>query len=139
MATTWRVGIIGCGAMGSAIARTLSDEGIVYDIDRERARSVAEGTKFRVADSLEEAVRECDLLLLAVKPQTLSDIYPVLMDSGSGEKRWISIAAGVSTSTLAENLGTTEVVRFMPNIAARYGRSVTAIAAHPAASGELQE
>lgn len=134
-----KVGMIGCGVMGSAIARTLQDEGFVYDIDPERARALADGTRFQVSDSLETVVQECNLLILAVKPQTLSSIYPVLRQAGSKEKRWISIAAGVSTSTLAENLGTTEVVRYMPNIAARYKQSVTAVAAHREAGRELLE
>lgn len=134
-----RVGIIGCGVMGSAIARTLHDKGVVYDVDPERARALAKGTKFNVVETLESAVKESDLLLLAVKPQTLPSIYPALVQAGSKDKRWISIAAGVSTLTLAENLGTTEIVRFMPNIAARYGYSVTAVAAHREARAELLE
>lgn len=133
------VGIIGCGVMGSAIAQTLHDEGFVYDVDPERARALADTTRFKVSDTLASLVQASDLLLLAVKPQTLDSIYPILVSSGSKNKRWISIAAGVSTATLASNLGTNEVVRYMPNIAARYRKSVTAVAAHSEASKEFLE
>ncbi|MGI6436795.1 MAG: pyrroline-5-carboxylate reductase family protein [Sphaerochaeta sp.] len=71
-----RVGMIGCGVMGSAIARTLQDEGFVYDIDPERARALADGTRFQVAETLETVVKKCDLLILAVKPQTLLKHLP---------------------------------------------------------------
>jgi len=133
------IGIIGCGVMGSAIARTLSKEGYVYDVDPERARALSEGTRFAVAESLTSLVEKSDVLLLAVKPQTLNSLYATLREAGSSSKRWISIAAGVSTATLAANLDTCEIVRYMPNIAARYRHSVTAIAAHSEASKELLE
>nr|WP_321298467.1 pyrroline-5-carboxylate reductase [uncultured Sphaerochaeta sp.] len=122
------LGIIGCGAMGSAIARSLEGAVYLYDSDLEKARSLAsEGKRTQLA-SLQELMQKSDCLLIAVKPQILATLYGQLRELGSADKNWISIAAGVSLDTLTEKLGTDEVVRFMPNIAAQMQASVTAVA-----------
>ena len=125
-----RISIIGSGNMGSAIALALSDSDYdvaLYDKAREKAEETAaqkEGIK--VLDSIEEAAGS-DAIILAIKPQVMPSMYIALREIETG--LWISIAAGVPLSVLEDHLGTDNIVRFMPNIAARAKRSVTAIAA----------
>ncbi|MGE4454151.1 MAG: pyrroline-5-carboxylate reductase [Sphaerochaeta sp.] len=122
------LGIIGCGNMGGAIAKSLKRDVFVYDSDLEKARELCEGTNhIQVSDSLQSLFNSCSTLLIAVKPQILSSLYPQLRFLGSAEKRWISIAAGIPLSVLTRELESTEVVRFMPNIAAQLSSSVTAV------------
>ena len=130
------LGIIGCGAMGSAIAQSLQDSVLLYDSDVEKARSLEKQGKRTAVASLKELMKRSDCLLIAVKPQILATLYDQLREHGSAEKTWISIAAGVSLETLSEKLGTDEVVRFMPNIAAQMQASVTAIASSARCSTE---
>ncbi len=135
-----KIGIIGAGNMGGAIAQALSSEKdwqvSIFDLDKAKLNSLVGCT---IAKSMEELVQGEDLLLLAVKPQVLPSLYPLLRKAGSRQKRWISIAAGVSLETLTENLGTEEVVRYMPNLAAQVGQSVTAVTPSLKASASLQE
>lgn len=135
-----RISIIGSGNMGSAIALALSDSDYdvaVYDKAREKAEETAaqkEGIK--VLDSIEEAAGS-DAIILAIKPQVMPSMYIALREIETG--LWISIAAGVPLSVLEDHLGTDNIVRFMPNIAAASRRSVTAIAAGDEVSTEQME
>ncbi len=135
------IGIIGCGNMGGAIAKSLKRDVIVYDSDLNKARELVQGTNhIEVSDSLQSLLCSCSTLLIAVKPQILSSLYSQLRSLGSAEKRWISIAAGIPLSVLTRELESTEVVRFMPNIAAQLSSSVTAVAPTENCSKEhLQE
>ena len=125
-----RISIIGCGNMGSAIALALGDaeyDVSIYDSARERAEECAAANeRITVLESLEEASGS-DAIIIAVKPQVLPSLYLSLREIETG--LWISIAAGVPLSVLEDHLGTDNIVRFMPNIAARTRRSVTAVAA----------
>lgn len=135
-----KIGIIGAGNMGSAIARALSSEKdwhvAVYDTDMSKLEGLGDCT---IAKSLQELLQSEDLLLLAIKPQVLPSLYPLLRNLGSRQKKWISIAAGVSLETLTENLGTENVVRYMPNLAAQVRQSVTAVTPGAKASDSLKE
>ena len=135
-----KIGIIGAGNMGSAIAQALCQEKdwqvSIFDTDRAKLENLSGCILFK---SLKELVESEDLVLLAVKPQVLPLLYPVLRKAGSSQKQWISIAAGVSLETLVKSLGTEEVVRFMPNLAAQVKKSVTAVTPSTNASVFLKE
>jgi len=135
-----KIGIIGAGNMGGAIANALIAEKewrvTIYDTDTARADSLGGCT---IAPSLEGLIQSEELLLIAVKPQVLPTLYPLLRKAGSRQKQWISIAAGVSLETLTENLGTEEVVRLMPNLAAQVRQSVTAVTPALKATDSLKE
>lgn len=133
------IGIIGCGNMGSAIASALCGSPAFRVTVFDSAPSVTSAfvranPGARAADCVQALTASASFVVLAVKPQTLPSLYPVLRGCGSDSKKWISIAAGVDLDTLVRNLGTSEVVRFMPNISARVKSAVTAVAAAPGAS-----
>ena len=63
-----RVGLIGCGLMGSACARRLMQahfEILAYDVDKAKLAAIAE-TGARPAASITELVTACDTLVIAV-------------------------------------------------------------------------
>jgi pyrroline-5-carboxylate reductase len=127
------IGFIGCGNMGGAIASALAkdpDWNIhIHDARTEHAQEIAKKTG-ATACSLEALMESCDLVVLAVKPQVLPYLYPSLRKIGTIGKKWISLAAGVALETLEKELGSTQIVRIMPNIAAEVGKAVTAITPH---------
>ncbi len=135
-----RITIIGTGNMGSAIARALSttDHQIdVYDTVSEKAEELAaECGNIGTLPSIKGASGS-DAVILAVKPQVLPGLYQVLREIETD--LWISIAAGVPLSVLEDHLGTGNVVRFMPNIAAGAKKAVTAIAAGNGVPAEGRE
>ena len=131
-----RISVIGTGNMGGAFAEALSKNKdislCVYDSYRPCAEKVAGGkADVTVLDSMAQA-RGSDIVVIAVKPQVLPSVYDQLAELKPGF--FISIAAGVTLEKLRENLKTDKVVRFMPNIAAKVGHAVTAVAYSPALS-----
>ena len=133
-----RISIIGAGNMGGAFAEALSKHKdislCIYDSCRPCADKIA-GTKANVTvlDSMDQA-RGSDVVVIAVKPQVLPQIYDQLSALKPGF--FISIAAGVTLEKLTKNLTSEKVVRFMPNIAAKIGHAVTAVAYSPALSSD---
>ncbi len=122
------IAVIGTGNMGSAVAIALEKRKdtkvYVYNRTPDKAKKIAEGTSITVLDTLSRA-QDMDCVILAVKPHVLPSVYAdaAALDAGM----YISLAAGVTLSTLKENLKSDNVVRFMPNIAASVGSSVTAV------------
>ncbi|MDD3904754.1 MAG: pyrroline-5-carboxylate reductase [Sphaerochaeta sp.] len=137
-----KIGIIGCGNMGGAIAQALCEKKgfqvMLYDNDHEKLAFSAEKLGAKAAVSLQNLLEENTLLLIAVKPQVLPSLYAQLRSYGSASRMWISIAAGVPLSVLATQLGTANVVRYMPNIAAQVKQAVTAVAVHADAQSNLE-
>ncbi len=133
-----RISVIGAGNMGGAFAEALSKRKdislCIYDSCRPCAEKIA-GTKANVTvlDSMDQ-VRGSDVVVIAVKPQVLPQIYDQLSALKPGF--FISIAAGVTLEKLTKNLTSEKVVRFMPNIAAKIGHAVTAVAYSPALSSD---
>jgi len=135
-----KVGVVGCGNMGSALAAGAMEAGLpkaalfVYDIDSAKiSRLVAAGAK--AVEDPRELVERCDIVVLAVKPQSLRDALPPLVESFGPKKLLISILAGVRTSALEEMLPAgTPVVRAMPNSPALIGMGFTALCAGAGAS-----
>lgn len=133
-----RISVIGAGNMGGAFAEALSKRKdislCIYDSCRPCADKIA-GTKANVTvlDSMDQA-RGSDVVVIAVKPQVLPQIYDQLSALKPGF--FISIAAGVTLEELTKNLTSEKVVRFMPNIAAKIGHAVTAVAYSPALSSD---
>ena len=124
-----KVSVIGAGNMGGAFAEALSRlEGIdlcVYDSHLPSAQRVAQGQAITVLSAMEEA-QGSHIVIIAVKPQVLPSIWTKL--ASLKPDFFISIAAGVTIEKLSRNLGTDKVARFMPNIAAKIGCAVTAVA-----------
>lgn len=131
-----KLGIIGCGNMGGAIAQSLSEGAFVYDSDKQKVDALVQFEHIEAAESLEDLFGKTDCILLAVKPQVLPSLYPELRKYNSSQKNWISIAAGVPLEVLEQELETTQIVRFMPNIAASQKAAATAYAAHQNCSAE---
>lgn len=135
-----KIGFIGNGNMGSAIVRHVTSLNqfsiLLYDVDKSLSESLAKETQ-STATSLNTLLEQADTIVLAVKPQTLPSLYPSL--NKAENKRWISMAAGVSLKTLKQNLPTDQICRIMPNIAASVGKSVTAVTFTAEATQDFQQ
>ena len=123
------IGIIGCGNMGFAIAKELSRNASfrlhLYDADASRLNDVCRELSL-TPSALDTLLSASHIALIAVKPQVLPSLYQRL--GRAGNMNWISIAAGVSLSSLSRGLNSDRVIRFMPNMAASIASSVTAMA-----------
>lgn len=124
-----KISFIGAGNMGYAIAKALSDNNSykigLYSLHFENTVKKADEIGAVAYKTIQDAIFNADMIILAVKPQTLPSLYEVLRDEAKG-KLIISIAAGISLKTLMDNLDNKNIIRFMPNIAASKKASVTA-------------
>jgi pyrroline-5-carboxylate reductase len=75
-----------------------------------------------VAASNEEVTDHADIIILAVKPRDMSDVLEEISSKVTYRKLLISIAAGITTKRIEEELGgEPRVVRVMPNTPAIVG------------------
>jgi pyrroline-5-carboxylate reductase len=139
-----KIGFIGAGKMGSALIEGIIKAGILKP-ENIGASDVYEPflnelkTKFGIRVSTDNAViaKGSDILVLAVKPQTLGSMLANLRDYVTSDKLIISIAAGVPLSTYeGALLEGTRVVRVMPNIAATVSEAASGVSPGKCATPE---
>ncbi len=121
-----KIGIIGYGVMGEAIARSLKAAGFevaIYDVDPDR-RERAKAAELVPCGTLEECAHFAPTLLLAVKPQQAHILGPELQGKVVGHLV-ISIMAGVTLEKIETFFDTRRIVRTMPNTPAQIGKGLT--------------
>ncbi len=137
-----KVTVIGCGNMGSAIARGLIDVGWVDQSNitathprADRAEELAKELGIPTSTDNRSAIKDADIIILGVKPQVIKEALKDLRGRLKPNQLVISIAAGISTHFIEYYTGETPVVRSMPNLAVTVGKGATAIAAGSHANG----
>jgi len=118
-----KVGIIGYGNMGSAIAERIKHKYQVYAFDKDKNKT-AGLTKINIAENILDLINKVDVVLLAVKPQDFDSVLEEIKQHVK-DKLIISIAAGVTTGDIEKSFGSARVVRVMPNIEIKIGKGIT--------------
>ncbi|MBN2738886.1 MAG: pyrroline-5-carboxylate reductase [Spirochaetales bacterium] len=136
-----KLGIIGIGNMGGAIAQGLIArkshfEIIVAEKMQDRLTFAEKQLKLGVLDK-KELVRTCDLTIIAIKPQECENLFNELGNT-SHNQHFISIAAGKSIDYFKQGLKAASVTRFMPNLAAMVGESVVGMTTDPSAPENIR-
>ena len=144
METMPRFAFIGGGNMAEALLKGLI-QGLAIDPEQIIATDVLSARRTYLmqaygihtsADNL-QAVRDSNVIILAVKPQTIPSVLKAIAPEVTHEKLVISIAAGVTLHTLQRALGMhTRVVRVMPNTPALVLAGAAGIAPGAAATAE---
>ena len=124
-------GFIGLGNMASAILRGMAKAGVFaenalvgYNPSAAKVQALQAEMPLRACASAREVAEAADVVVLAVKPQVLPEVAPVV----TADKLVVSIAAGKPTAYYEGQLADgVPVVRVMPNIAARVGASASAV------------
>jgi len=138
-----KIGIIGIGNMGSAIANGMKKSFpetviAIMDADNEKAQTVSKsvaGKYFNHGD-YQAFCDYSEIIILAVKPQHLDGLLADL-SKFTKNKKIISIAAGKTIAYFQEKTGSDNIIRFMPNIAATVGESIVAVSPGQNASGDF--
>jgi pyrroline-5-carboxylate reductase len=139
-----RVGFLGAGAMGEALAGGLIAAGVARDHiraadpDAARCDTVSRALGIATGDDNVAVTRDSDVVVLAVKPalvpRVLGDLRGALGDA-LAKPLWISIAAGVSIAKMERELPAgARIVRAMPNTPALVRAGATGYAANAAAT-----
>ncbi len=129
-----RIGFLGTGKMATALAKGWLKAGLVTadrlsgsDPIPAARTSFAQETGGFATENNAEIVRRADLLILAVKPQSMASLLADIAPAVGSQHLVVSIAAGVSLSQIAAGLGNSRrLVRVMPNTPALVGASASA-------------
>ena len=98
---------------------------------------LARETGITASSSNLAVVDQSDVLVLAVKPQSMSQVLRELASVVTADHLVVSIAAGVSIATINDALGAgRRVIRVMPNTPALLGEGASAYALGPDATDE---
>ena len=128
-----KIGFIGTGNMGSAILKGylsakpgLEKNIYAYDKEIEKVHSISKDLGILVCNDIKSLIKSCDIIILAIKPDTLPSVVKELYHEIDESKIIVSIAAGISVEFI-ENLSKSKIVRAMPNTPALLGHGMTAL------------
>ncbi len=122
-----KIGFIGAGNMGSALARAASRasgaEVYISDVNEDKARELARALGGVATDSIEIA-KSCDCIFLAVKPQHIEGVARSIAQYVD-KATVVSMAAGVSLASIEGYIEKElPIIRIMPNTPVSVGRGM---------------
>lgn len=133
ISTHMKLGVIGCGKMGTALVAGAVRTGAVaaadivgMDLMREARENFTKETGAEAGDGI-GALEGCDVFLLCTKPNDIRNAIRAAIEVSGDAVLIISIAAGVTLAALEEAAGmNTHVIRAMPNTPALIGKGAAA-------------
>ena len=142
--STSNLAVLGCGNIGSAIAKGLIKSGMTADnitLTRRKLEPLTELAEAGFQTSIDNAnaVQNAKIILLTVLPSQLMDLLDDISSSLSENHLLISIVSGVSIAEIQEKVGKDiPIIRAMPNTAAVLCESMTCLSSLPQFSQELK-
>ena len=140
---TEKILLVGAGNMGFAMLKgwvSAAQPPVVTVIDPSAAhqkRSEALGVLAYGDTANLSGAENYDLIVLAVKPQYISDVLHTYRDYIKPGTTIVSVAAGVTIETMAAVLAAdTAIIRCMPNTPAAIGQGMMVLCANPNVSSE---
>ncbi len=123
------IGIIGCGNMGTAFIKQLSQSYSLHLCDRKKkhAQKLAETYGCKAIETMEEVAAACDVIFLAVKPKDFNELAKMLEAHVKKEALIVSMLAGVSYEMLKMHFSVAKPLRIMPNLPVHAGRGVIGV------------
>lgn len=115
--------------VGGLLADTAPPEIIISEPRAEQRQHLAERfTAAHIVSDNAEAVGQADVVILAVKPRVMREVAESMRSALAHRPLILSIAAGITTDSLAEWLGEEQaIVRAMPNTPALVGSGATGL------------
>jgi pyrroline-5-carboxylate reductase len=141
-----KISFIGGGNMGEAMLAAVLAQGLgskgeitVSDISEARREYLSQRYGISVTGDNREAVSLAEVVVLAVKPQSLAEVMAGVKGAFEAPQLVLSIIAGVRLSTLCSGLGYRQAVRVMPNTPAQIGEGMSVWTATGEVSGEQRQ
>jgi len=130
-----KIGFIGCGNMGKAMIGGLVKSGYIKaeniyasDTSLKSLADANEKYKINISNDNVQLVKDCDTIVLSVKPNMYENVINQIKDTVDSDKLIIMIAAGQSIETNEKRFGKpVKLVRVMPNTPAMVGEAMSAI------------
>lgn len=140
------IGFIGGGNMAEALIKGIIAAGIylpksifVSDVRHKRLKYLEKKYRVKTTGDNAELAAVAGILVLAVKPQNMTEAVQTIKDSLKKNTLVISIAAGRRISSITDILGNIAVVRVMPNTPALIGEGASALFANEKAKPMLKK
>jgi pyrroline-5-carboxylate reductase len=139
-----RVAILGAGKIGTILMQAMVQKGLlsktlIHATVQHAEKAEALNNEFGIEAGTDnvEAVRDAQIVLVCVKPQTVAQVMEEIPAVATPDKLIISVAASVPTDYMEKRL-TAEVpiIRAMPNTPAMLGAGMSAICKGKYASHE---
>ncbi len=138
-----RIAVIGVGNMSKSIIHGILSSDIqveafyLYDKLEDACKPFLGKSNIYITTSIEETLSLADCVLLSVKPQNYPEVLQKISTLPSHNKKlYISIAAGISSKSVSEELNGATVIRVLPNLPMTVGMGVSAICKNENASKE---
>jgi pyrroline-5-carboxylate reductase len=128
-----RLCFIGCGVMAEAIISILIQREIISPdqvqaaepIDTRRS-TLEEQLGISITHDNLQAIRDADIILLTIKPQSLEAVMGELSGHLTSDQVVVSIIPGATIERMSDGLQHDRIVRSMPNTPSLIGSGVTA-------------
>jgi len=141
-----KIALVGGGNMGEAMLAAVLTKALakpesisVSDISSSRLDYLKKQYAVMVTPDNVEAVSGKDIVILAVKPQNLTEIMDELKGKIVSSQLVLSIIAGAKINTISQGLAHSAVVRAMPNTPARVGEGMSLWTATPNVTKEQKQ
>lgn len=135
--------IVGAGNMGTTYAESFllshsitKDDLLILEKTPEKADFLRERGYSFVISAPDESISNVRLIILAVKPQDTKTLFETLKNYILPSQTILSIMAGVKIDTLKNSLGTSKIIRAMPNLPSQIGMGMTGFTADPSVTRE---
>lgn len=141
------IGFIGCGNMASAIIKGIVASGAfdkisiyAFDLNTNATINAKNNYDIGVADSAKDIASNCDIIVLAVKPNVIMNVLDEIKSVVNKDKLVVSIAAGKTINYIESGLDDgIRIIRVMPNINAMIGEAISAYTANKYATNDDKE
>ncbi|MCA4961085.1 MULTISPECIES: pyrroline-5-carboxylate reductase [unclassified Pseudomonas] len=140
-----RIAFIGAGNMAASLIGGLRAKGLeaaqirASDPGAETRSKVAAEHGIAVFADNAEAIKDADVVVLAVKPQAMKAVCEAIRPNLKPNQLVVSIAAGITCSSMNNWLGAQPIVRCMPNTPALLRQGVSGLFATAEVSAEQRQ
>jgi pyrroline-5-carboxylate reductase len=127
-----RVLFLGGGRITSALCAGLRLAGdrreiVVYDRNPEKLRELRRASGVKAAGDLKSAVVQASMVVLAVRPASVSEMLAEVKATGGAPGLCVSVAAGIPFRRLRTTFPAARWVRAMPSPVCRIARGLTSV------------
>ena len=118
---------MGEAIISAIISKKIASPDSVWACDIDKARLDLLDRKYSIncTADIQSAIRDCEIIVLSIKPQALSDVTGQLKGKLKNEQLVLSIIAGTRIGTITSTMGHNSVVRVMPNTPAQIGEGMS--------------
>lgn len=118
----YKVGLIGFGNLAQTLTSGWLDTGTlttdkIWAVNRSagKQQKARDHFKIQVAESVDDLIEICDIVVLAVKPHDLTRLLDGLQNQFHKDQIVISLAAGITLQNLEKKLPDVRLARVIPN------------------------